>query len=55
MIQAIKNIPAEKLLPKENPVVADVIRFPEILTEQRTQEMVALVEKTREISVNGLQ
>src|SRR5215831_7271897 len=55
LIRAIRNIPAEKLLPKENPVVADVIRFPEILTEQMVREMVALVEKTRETSVNGFQ
>jgi hypothetical protein len=55
LIQAIRNIPTERLLPKENPIVADVIRFPKTLADQRVVEMVAMVEKTRQMSEKGLQ
>jgi hypothetical protein len=55
LIQAIRNIPAERLLPKENPIVADVIRFPKTLADRAVIEMVAMVEKTRQISEKALQ
>jgi len=55
LIQAIRNIPAERLLPKENPIVADVIRFPKTLADQKVVEMIAMVEKTRQMSEKGLQ
>ena len=55
LIQAIRNIPAERLLPKENPIVADVIRSPKTLADQKVVEMVAMVEKTRQMSERGLQ
>jgi len=55
LIQAIRNIPAERLLPKENAIVADVIRFPKTLADQAVIEMVAMVEKTRQMSEKALQ
>jgi hypothetical protein len=47
LIQMIRDIPAEKLLPQENTLVADAIRYAKKLTEQAVEETVALVENTR--------
>jgi hypothetical protein len=45
LIEAIRTIAAEKLLPEAHPVVAAVLRFPKRLPEQGGVAMVALVEK----------
>ena len=50
LIQMIRDIPAEKLLPQENTLVADAIRYAKKLTEQAVEETVALVENTRTFS-----
>jgi hypothetical protein len=55
LIQAVKNIPAEKLLPKENPVVADVIRFPKKPSEPEIMRMVQQAENTRQTAEKRLQ
>src|SRR5262249_46630725 len=47
LTQMIRDIPAEKLLPPENPLVADAIRYAKKLTEEAVEETVALVENTR--------
>jgi len=47
LIQMIRDIPAEKLLRQENPLVAGAIRYAKKLTEEAVEETVALVENTR--------
>ena len=48
MIQKIREVPAEKLLPQESRVAA-VIKSAKKLTEQAVEEAVAAVEKTRQV------
>jgi len=51
LIQKVSEVPPEKLLPQESRVAA-VIRYARKLTEQTADEMVALVEKGRQIIEN---
>jgi len=51
LIQKVREVPAEKLLPQESRIAA-VIKYAKKLTEQAVDEMVALVENTRQIIEN---
>jgi hypothetical protein len=48
LIQKVREVPSEKLLPQESRIAA-VIRYAKKLTEQAIDEMVALVDKTRQM------
>jgi hypothetical protein len=47
LIQTVKGIPAEKLLPDDKPLVADVIRLPKILPGPVIAEMIQEGKNTR--------
>ena len=51
LIQKVREVPTDKLLPQESRIAA-VIRYAKKLTEQAVDEMVALVENTRQIIEN---
>jgi len=51
LIQKIRDVPAEKLLPQESRIAA-VIKSAKKLTEQAVEEMVAAVERTRQMIEN---
>jgi hypothetical protein len=51
LIQKIREVPAEKLLPQESRTAA-IIRYAKRLTEQAVEEAVALVENTRQMIEN---
>jgi hypothetical protein len=55
LIQTVSKILAEKLLPKGNPIVADVVRFPKKPSDPEIARMVQQAENARRISEERLQ
>jgi len=54
LVEKVRNVPAEKLLPQESRIAA-VIKYAKKLTEQAVEELVGLVENTRQMIENRSQ